>query len=118
MIGSVGITGAWRGTVVMQCSPALVRHVAGIMFGLAPDTTTLAHVQDAMGEITNMIGGNLKALLPEPCQLSFPQVLAGTEHTAAPAGQRVARGAFACESDVFLVSIHEEEAPTLEAAPQ
>jgi chemotaxis protein CheX len=118
LIGSVDVVGAWHGTMVVRCPTALARHVGAIMFGLEPGTATLEHAQDAMSEITNMIGGNLKALLPEPCQLLFPQITRGTDATTAPAGQLIARAAFECESDVFLVAVHEDEPPLLAASPQ
>jgi len=108
LTGSVDVTGAWHGTMVVRCPISLARHAGAIMFGLEPGTATLEQAQDAMCEITNMIGGNLKALLPEPCQLLFPQIARDPQPTADAAGQLIAEVAFECESDVFLVAIREE----------
>jgi chemotaxis protein CheX len=35
---------------------------------------TQSDIVDAVGELANVIGGNVKALLPQPCQLSLPHV--------------------------------------------
>src|SRR3990170_726977 len=68
----VQITGAWQGAVVLLCSKELARRAATIMFGVGPQTVTIEHTHDALGELTNMIGGNIKALLPQPAYLSMP----------------------------------------------
>ena len=68
MIGCVVITGAWEGAVT-----------AGIMFGTEPEAASDDEVRDALGELANMIGGNVKALLPSPSQLSLPTVAEGKE---------------------------------------
>ena len=78
----VSITGAWRGAVAISCSAALATQAARIMFDQAStDDVTPADQQDALGELVNMLGGNIKALLPEPCQLSLPAVAHGTDYT-------------------------------------
>jgi chemotaxis protein CheX len=43
-------------------------------------------VADAFGELANIIGGNLKCLLPEPSQLSLPTVSLGAEHAVTVPG--------------------------------
>ena len=54
------------------------------MFGSAPDVVTDAEVVDALGELTNMIGGNVKSLLPAPSQLSLPMVSDSVWPTTVP----------------------------------
>ena len=34
-------------------------------------------MRDAVGELANMVGGNIKALMPGSCQLSLPTVAEG-----------------------------------------
>ena len=50
------------------------------MFGLEPAAAGLEEVRDALGELTNMLGGNLKALLPGPCFLGLPTVVSGHDY--------------------------------------
>jgi len=77
MSGVVTISGAWRGAVVLQCSPEHAAEAAEAMFAAEPGSLSPAEVADALGELTNMVGGNLKNLLPEPSTLSIPSVSGG-----------------------------------------
>src|SRR5207244_3759452 len=72
---SVSVTGAWRGHVVVRCSAAASRNAAAALLGVELDDVTPDDVTDALGELANIIGGNVKSLLPEPCALSLPHVL-------------------------------------------
>jgi len=42
---------------------------------------SIADVHDGLGEIANMIAGNLKPLLPPGVTLSMPSVIAGADHS-------------------------------------
>ena len=77
----VGISGAWSGTVTVELAAPLARRVAAALFGMSPEEVTDTEVTDAVGEVVNILGGNLKALLPGPSALSLPSVGA-----AGPAG--------------------------------
>jgi chemotaxis protein CheX len=76
---SISITGTWNGNVIVQCSDELARELGAGMFGMEKDAIEKAEVRDAMGEITNMIGGNLKKNLPGPSSLSLPNVMFGSD---------------------------------------
>jgi chemotaxis protein CheX len=71
---SVSVTGAWRGHVLVSCSEAAAKNVAAALLGIEFDDVTEEDVADALGELANIIGGNIKSLLPEPCALSLPHV--------------------------------------------
>lgn len=72
---SVSVIGAWNGHVVVDCSTGASRHAAAAMLAVDLQDVTQEDVTDALGELANIIGGNVKALLPEPCALSLPHVL-------------------------------------------
>ena len=72
--GSVSVTGAWRGHVLVGCSDGASRNAASALLGIQLDEVTDDDVADALGELANIIGGNVKSLLPEPCALSLPHV--------------------------------------------
>ncbi|HEX8630730.1 MAG TPA: chemotaxis protein CheX [Catenuloplanes sp.] len=72
---SVSVTGAWRGHVVVSCSDAAARNAAAALLAVDRQDVTAEDVTDAVGELVNIIGGNVKALLPEPSALSLPHVL-------------------------------------------
>lgn len=69
----VVINGAWVGRVRLTCSLALARQVSGALFEIDQDQVDEDHIQDALGELANMIGGNIKALLPQPSMMSLPE---------------------------------------------
>lgn len=70
----VCITGSWCGAITIECSSVAARRAAGAMFGMAPEEASPEEVNDAMGEVANIIGGNLKGLLQGPVSLSLPTV--------------------------------------------
>jgi chemotaxis protein CheX len=74
---SVQITGPWDGAVVVACDTDFGRRVAAAMFG--DDATSMSdeEIADAVGELANMIGGNVKALVGEGTALSLPTVVHG-----------------------------------------
>jgi CheY-specific phosphatase CheX len=69
---SVRISGAWNGVVVVSGAKDLFRNAAATMYGCAAADVDDALADDAMREIANIIGGNLKALLPGENELSLP----------------------------------------------
>jgi chemotaxis protein CheX len=79
---SVSVTGAWRGHVLVSCSEQAAKNVAAALLGIEFDDVAEEDVADALGELANIIGGNVKSLLPEPCALSLPHV-----HVAGSAGR-------------------------------
>lgn len=74
MTGSVRISGEWHGTVAVSCPKELVRQSAAQMLGLDVDSISAEDMTDALGEIANVLGGNLKSLMPAPTRLSLPEV--------------------------------------------
>jgi chemotaxis protein CheX len=106
MTGCVQITGNWQGAVTLDCSPVLAHKIAGIMFGVDPGDTTLEQTLDAIGELTNIIGGNVKALLPGPCHLSLPVVTEGSDFLFHVLDSHViAKLPFTCLDTPFQVTV-------------
>lgn len=109
--GCVHVTGAWNGAVALHCSESLARTVAAAIFDVDAALATIAQTQDAVGELVNMTGGNLKALLPEPSHISLPTVAQGTDFTARVPGSRLAgQMAFECQGEPLLVTVLERDA--------
>ena len=71
---TVSISGAWNGTACLTCSETAARHAAGVMFGMTDDEISRDEVFDAIGELINVVGGNIKGILPGPTELSLPSV--------------------------------------------
>jgi len=73
-----------------------------------PADTTPEEVTDALGELANMIGGNVKALLPEPCRISLPAVADGMDYRLSVPGARpVTAVTWSCESEPLMVRLLE-----------
>jgi chemotaxis protein CheX len=89
MTGCVAVSGEWTGTVFLACDPELAAAAAEAMFAADPGTLTVDEVSDALGELTNMIGGNIKSLLPAPSRLSVPSVAEGESYTVRIPGARL-----------------------------
>jgi chemotaxis protein CheX len=104
--GIVNITGDWQGAVVVQVPRMLAIRIAAQMFRLEDQTPTLEDMQDAIGEITNITGGNLKTLMPGNCHLSLPAVVEGMNYSIrVPSAQLVTRLVMACEGMLVVVSV-------------
>lgn len=72
VVGTINIRGACEAEVVVGCDPGLARKAAAMMFAVPEADVNHEQMHDAVGELTNMTGGQFKALLPEGCTLSLP----------------------------------------------
>jgi hypothetical protein len=108
LVGKVQITGAWLGTVLLECPEKLAKMVARIMFGLDSEEPTPEEVRDALAEMTNMTAGNFKSLVCGRCHLSALQVSEGApDLVVAPKNPPVFRQTFLCQGEPFVVSLLE-----------
>lgn len=106
--GIVQIHGAWDGAIAVQCSDTLARQAASTMFSIPADAVSVSDMHDCLGELTNMIGGNLKALLPEPCALGLPVVVEGHDYRLRlPGSAPVRRSAFRVNDESIVVTVLE-----------
>lgn len=78
----VGLTGEPAGILSVSCDLTAASKIAAAMLGTdLPGSEEDA--RDALGEVCNMVAGNLKSSLPKPqdrCQLSVPTVISGTDY--------------------------------------
>ena len=108
LTGCIQITGAWNGAVTVDCAGGLAQSIAAIMFGIEIDETTPDQVNDALGELVNIVSGNIKSFLPEPSHLSLPSVAEGTDYYFCVVGSRqLAKFSFSCQGMPFQVTILE-----------
>jgi chemotaxis protein CheX len=107
LCASVQIDGAWQGVVNLHCSAVVADQAAMTMFGLVGQAPAPEQVQDALGELANMVGGNVKALLGEGCRLSLPTVVDGIDYSVRVPGRtdEVVRVPMACGDEPVLVSV-------------
>jgi len=101
----VQIDGAWHGAVVLQCPLTLARTLTAAMFqaDTAPEPD---EVHDALGELANMLGGNIKALLPGPSRISLPAVAAGSDYHMSVVGTNAVTSlSFTCDGHPLRVTL-------------
>lgn len=77
MTGSISISGAWNGVVAIGFSAEAARLSAAHMLGIPLEDLRDADVVDAVGELVNVVGGNLKGIVDGPTDLSLPVVARG-----------------------------------------
>jgi chemotaxis protein CheX len=86
LTGTVFISGEWNGLVSLTCSSVAATRAAALMFMTGVDEVSQSDVLDAVGELVNIVGGNIKGMLPPPTGLSLPSVTDGTLHVDTRAG--------------------------------
>ncbi|WP_377324620.1 chemotaxis protein CheX [Pimelobacter simplex] len=71
------VSGGWPGVVTVELDETVARQLTARMLDLPADATGDGDIADAVGELVNMVGGNIKSLMPGPSVLSLPSVAAG-----------------------------------------
>jgi chemotaxis protein CheX len=79
---SVSISGSWTGHLVYASSIPAARRAAAAFLAMEMDEVSQEDVSDTLGELANIVGGNVKAMLPPGALLSLPQVVMAPETTA------------------------------------
>lgn len=90
VVALVGLAGPWVGTGTLSCSPDEACWLASKMLGSDYDSVN-EDVLDAVGEIANMVIGNLKTNIEErvgPMGLSVPTVVYGRNFTTRSVGKQ------------------------------
>jgi chemotaxis protein CheX len=71
----VDVVGPWTGSVVLTCGRDTAEELTrALLRGHAPQQLEADDVADALGELANVVGGNVKAVLPGPSVLGLPEV--------------------------------------------
>jgi chemotaxis protein CheX len=87
---SVSISGSWTGHVVYASSTVAARKAAAAFLAMEPGEVSQEDLSDVLGELANIVGGNVKAMLPAGCFLSLPQVVMAPETaTKYPNAERI-----------------------------
>jgi chemotaxis protein CheX len=105
--GSVQITGEWNGALMLSLPTSLVDTLTETLFSLEPGTASIEDKKDAVGELINMIGGNVKALLPEPSVLSVPILALEGNNLYFPSTKMVTHCQFECQGKPFTLTLYE-----------
>lgn len=84
VLGSINLVGKVMGIVTLQVSENLARFMTAEMQGVEPvEIESMDEIKDVIGEVLNMIGGNLKSNLCDAgltCSLSTPALTSGKDY--------------------------------------
>lgn len=81
--GTVGLAGTHKGILAIHFPSAVACGVTANFLGMAADEVA-DDVDDAVGEIANMLGGSIKAFLTDngrDINLSLPSIIRGSKYT-------------------------------------
>lgn len=84
----VQLSGGWDGAVVVECAESITRHAAAMMFQEDAEELTASDLQDALNELTRLIGKNMQKRLSDPGKVSTPKPLPSGEMPSALASMR------------------------------
>jgi len=109
LIGAVYLAGAWRGAVLLECDHHQSYHFTSRLMSVPLPGEVNDDVRDTMGELANMVGGNLKSILPRGVVLSMPSVVEGSDYSLRICGGNAAveRLAYATPEGIFWVTLVE-----------
>ena len=107
VLGTIHITGPQSVSVVLGVSDPVAKAAAAAMLQIPSDEATDDDKKDVVAELANMVGGNLKSLLPGPLYLSLPTVVAGRDlGLQVPGAELVEDVVLECESGVLRVRLY------------
>jgi chemotaxis protein CheX len=106
LASAVHLAGDWNGAVVLECDRGQACRFAGRFLSQDPPDAVDDVVRDVLGELANMIGGNLKCVLMPGIRLSLPSVVDGSDCGIRICGAEVRnRLAFECAEGLFWVTV-------------
>ncbi len=83
IVGTVGFAGKVMGCVNLHVGEEFAENITAAMLGMEPDEIESdEEIFDVIGELSNMVGGDLKSRLCDAgleCQLSIPSTTSGSD---------------------------------------
>ena len=106
LTSTVYMEGDWNGAVSLECTRAQACQFAGQFLSMDPPEGVDDDVRDVLGELANMIGGNVKSAMATGVRLSMPSVIDGNDYALRICGSEVRdRIAFQFIGGVFWVTV-------------
>lgn len=105
LTSAVHLSGSWNGALLFECGRPQACQFAGRILSIDPPDTVTDEVRDVLGELANMIGGNMKNALAEDVVLSMPSVTEGCSELRICGSKVQDRLAFTCSDGPFWVTL-------------
>lgn len=110
--GVIGLAGTHRGVLAIHLPYAVAFAITGNFLGMEVDEVN-EDVEDAVGELANMLGGSVKAFLTDngrDISLSMPSAISGKEYVFEPTKEAdVLFIPFTCEAGAFMIELQLEK---------
>ncbi|SPD75212.1 hypothetical protein PITCH_A50014 [uncultured Desulfobacterium sp.] len=107
IVGSVGFAGEVMGCMNIHVGYTFAKVIAGAMLGEEPEAIEEEGILDVVGELSNMIGGDVKSRLCDAgmtCSLSIPTTTSGSDFTIETQGW-VRHESLAIHSDQYVAIV-------------
>ncbi len=106
LTSAVQLTGEWNGAVLLECDRGQSCYFAARFLSIELPGAVDDVVRDVLGELANMIGGNLKCILVPGIRLSMPSVVDGGSSSVRVCGTEVReRLAFQYDESTFWITV-------------
>ena len=109
LAASVQIDGAFHGTVLFLPTEVFARRAAARMLAVPESSVGADDMDDAIGELCNILGGGVKNLVPAPSSLSLSKVWHGAPDVPDSRIPMAAGLRFACDGEPLELQILEAE---------
>jgi CheY-specific phosphatase CheX len=110
MVGSVALSGVWKGLIEVRMGIGLAYEATAAMMMQELGSVVEADALDATKEIANMIAGVIKSSLPRPCTMTVPESGLGSEaFEKGNAADDCLDVSFRHSSGDFFVRVREQE---------
>jgi len=103
----IRISGDWDSLVQVLTPRKTAVAIASNMFDMSEAELTEAEIRDAVGEIANMVGGNLKGIVEGESSLSLPCVGASTGSAPFDSSFSGLTVSNRCQGDPLIVRLHD-----------
>ncbi len=101
----VHLSGERNGTLLFECNRWEACRFTGRFLSMDPPETVNEYVRDVLGELANIIGGNIKSTVASGLKLSMPSVMDGSDYGLRIIGAKFHRLGFNCEEGPFWVTL-------------
>ena len=110
VVSAVQIVGDWQGAVRLDSDLEFCRQVCAHFLCVEPGELSPEDIRDAAGELANITGGSVKALIAPTCSLSLPSVVMGQNYEfSLLQGKVILESSFLHDSGHLLVSVLEKQ---------
>ena len=112
VVGAVSFSGPIRAALYVELEYGPAYALTEILQDVPRPQSVDAFVEDSVGELSNQLAGNLKALLPEDVEASLPSVVNGEFSVAQDKNARSCRLCFDTAYGKVCVTLVQDENPS------